>query len=36
MNYLAKAPGNEFVLGYSTLGERRIQEGVRRLAKALL
>jgi len=34
--YLGAAPANEFVLGYAGLSERRIQEGVRRLAKALL
>ncbi|HEX9004136.1 MAG TPA: PLP-dependent aminotransferase family protein [Blastocatellia bacterium] len=33
--YLGEAPTDEFVLGYSGLSERRIQEGVRRLAKAL-
>jgi GntR family transcriptional regulator/MocR family aminotransferase len=33
--YLGDAPANEFVLGYAGLSERRIQEGVRRLAKAL-
>ena len=33
--YLGQAPADEFVLGYSGLSERRIQEGVRRLAKAL-
>jgi GntR family transcriptional regulator/MocR family aminotransferase len=36
MYYLAKASRNEYVLGYSTVSERKIQEGVRRLAKALL
>lgn len=34
--YLTPAPGDEFVLGYGNLSERRIQEGVRRLAKVLL
>jgi GntR family transcriptional regulator/MocR family aminotransferase len=34
--YLGQAPADEFVLGYSGLSERRIQEGVRRLAKAVL
>ena len=34
--YLTHAPGDEFVLGYGNLSERRIQEGVRRLAKVLL
>lgn len=33
--YLGQAPANEFVLGYAGLSERRIQEGVRRLAKIL-
>lgn len=33
--YLSEAPADEFVLGYSGLSERRIQEGVRRLAKAM-
>ncbi|MEP7340771.1 MAG: PLP-dependent aminotransferase family protein [Acidobacteriota bacterium] len=33
--YLGDAPANEFVLGYAGLSERRIQEGVRRLSKAL-
>jgi DNA-binding transcriptional MocR family regulator len=32
----AGSPNNEFVLGYATLNERKIQEGVRRLAKVLL
>lgn len=30
--YLSKAPPNEFVLGFSSLGERTIREGVKRLA----
>jgi GntR family transcriptional regulator/MocR family aminotransferase len=30
--YLGKAPENEFVFGFSTLGERAIREGIRRLA----
>jgi GntR family transcriptional regulator/MocR family aminotransferase len=30
--YLGNAPANEFVFGFSTLGERTIREGVRRLA----
>src|SRR5262249_54090726 len=29
--YLGEAPANEFVFGFSTLGERTIREGVRRL-----
>jgi GntR family transcriptional regulator / MocR family aminotransferase len=29
--YLGKAPANEYVFGFSTLGERAIREGVRRL-----
>ncbi|MEO6726216.1 MAG: PLP-dependent aminotransferase family protein [Blastocatellia bacterium] len=33
--YLGQAPADEFVLGYAGLSERRIQEGVRRLAKML-
>jgi GntR family transcriptional regulator / MocR family aminotransferase len=33
--YLTGAPGDEFVLGYGNLSERRIQEGIRRLAKVL-
>jgi GntR family transcriptional regulator/MocR family aminotransferase len=33
--YMGNAPANEFVLGYAGLSERRIQEGVRRLAKVL-
>ena len=33
--YLGQAPSNEFVLGYAGLSERRIQEGIRRLAKAV-
>jgi GntR family transcriptional regulator/MocR family aminotransferase len=33
--YLGKSPGNEFVLGYAALNERKIQEGIRRLAAAL-
>lgn len=33
--YLGNAPANEFVLGYAGLSERRIQEGIRRLAKVL-
>jgi GntR family transcriptional regulator/MocR family aminotransferase len=35
MYYLRHAPGDEFVLGYAALGERKIQEGIRRMAKAL-
>ena len=33
MYYLGKAPANEFVFGFSALGERSIREGVRRLAR---
>ena len=33
--YLDESPSGQFVLGYAGLSERRIQEGVRRLAKAL-
>jgi GntR family transcriptional regulator/MocR family aminotransferase len=33
--YLGHGKGNEFVLGYASLSERKIQEGIRRLAKAL-
>ncbi len=33
--YLADARPDEFVLGYANLSERKIQDGVRRLAKAL-
>jgi len=33
--YLGKCRGDEFVIGYATLSERKIQEGVRRLARAL-
>jgi GntR family transcriptional regulator / MocR family aminotransferase len=32
MYYVGKAPRNEFVFGFSCLGERAIREGVRRLA----
>ena len=35
MYYLRPAPGDEFVLGYAAVSERKIQEGVRRLARAL-
>lgn len=31
--YLAQAPGNEFLFGFSALPERVIQEGIRRLAR---
>ena len=34
-NYVGKSPGDEFVLGYAALSERKILEGVRRLAAAL-
>ena len=30
--HLTKPPRNEFVFGFSTLGERAIREGVKRLA----
>lgn len=33
--YLGQSHSGEFVLGYAGLSERRIQEGIRRLAKAL-
>lgn len=33
--YLGLNRGDEFVIGYATLSERKIQEGVRRLARAL-
>jgi GntR family transcriptional regulator / MocR family aminotransferase len=33
--YLSKCRGDEFVMGYATLSERKIQEGVRRLARAI-
>jgi GntR family transcriptional regulator/MocR family aminotransferase len=33
--YLGKNRGDEFVLGYSGLSERKIREGVRRLARAI-
>jgi GntR family transcriptional regulator/MocR family aminotransferase len=33
MYYLGKAPENEFVFGFSALGERAIREGVRLLAR---
>ncbi len=33
--YMGESHSGEFVLGYAGLSERRIQEGVRRLAKAL-
>jgi GntR family transcriptional regulator/MocR family aminotransferase len=33
--YLGESPGDEFVLGYAALNERKIQEGIRRLAGAL-
>ena len=31
--YLTKPPRNEFVLGFSALGERTIREGIKRLAR---
>lgn len=34
--YLGACRGDEFVIGYAPLSERRIQEGIKRLAKALL
>ncbi len=34
--YLGGCRGDEFVIGYAPLSERRIQEGIKRLAKALL
>jgi DNA-binding transcriptional MocR family regulator len=30
--YLTKAPGNEYIFGFSAVGERTIREGVKRLA----
>jgi len=30
--YLTKPPGNEFVFGFTSIGERTIREGIRRLA----
>jgi len=33
-HYLANAPRGEFIFGFSSIGERMIREGVRRLAKA--
>jgi len=33
--YLGDAPDDQFVFGYAGLSERRIQEGIRRLAKAV-
>jgi DNA-binding transcriptional MocR family regulator len=30
--YLTRSPGHEFVLGFSSLSERAIREGIRRLA----
>ena len=35
MYYLRSAPDDEFVLGYAALSERKIQEGVRRLARTV-
>jgi GntR family transcriptional regulator / MocR family aminotransferase len=34
--HLGSCRGDEFVIGYAPLSERRIQEGIKRLAKALL
>jgi GntR family transcriptional regulator/MocR family aminotransferase len=34
--YLGKSRGDEFVLGYAAISERKIQEGIRRLALAIL
>lgn len=34
--HLGPCRGDEFVIGYAPLSERRIQEGIKRLAKALL
>jgi DNA-binding transcriptional MocR family regulator len=31
--YLTKAPGNEFIFGFSALPERTIREGIKRLAR---
>lgn len=33
--YLGESRGDEFVLGYSGLSERKIREGVRRLARVI-
>jgi GntR family transcriptional regulator/MocR family aminotransferase len=33
--YLGSGGEGEFIFGYADLGERRIQEGIRRLARAL-
>ncbi len=34
-SYIGEAPAGEFVLGFSSIGERAIREGIRRLAEAL-
>ncbi|BCL39042.1 PLP-dependent aminotransferase family protein [Nostoc sp. MS1] len=34
--YLKDSPGHEFILGYAELNEQQIQEGVKRLSKALI
>jgi GntR family transcriptional regulator/MocR family aminotransferase len=34
--YLKDSPGREFILGYAELNEQQIQEGVKRLSKALI
>ena len=33
--YLTDAAAGEFILGFSSIGERSIREGIRRLAEAL-
>jgi len=33
--YIGKSPEGEFMFGFAALGERRIQEGVRRIHRAL-
>jgi GntR family transcriptional regulator/MocR family aminotransferase len=33
--YLTEAPRGEFVLGFSSIGERSIREGIRRLAEVI-
>jgi DNA-binding transcriptional MocR family regulator len=32
--YLTEPPAGEFILGFSSIGERSIREGIRRLAEA--
>jgi hypothetical protein len=33
MYYVGKAPRNEYVFGFSSIGEKTIREGIRRLAE---